>query len=80
MAIGRGSMTKELIGNRVKMDTSGGIVQARQPLAAAPSVGNIPPTPTNAVGGKPVVPPMKKGGKVRGAGCAKRGTTNAKMV
>lgn len=80
MAIGRGSMTKELVGNRVKMDTTGGIVQARQPIAAAPSVGNRVPTPTNAVGGKPTVPPMKKGGKIRGSGCAVRGTKGGKMV
>jgi hypothetical protein len=60
MAIGRGSMTKELIGNRVKMDTTGGIVQASKPITA--------------------VPPMKKGGKVRGNGCAVRGTKGGKMV
>ena len=60
MAIGRGSMTKELIGNRVKMDTTGGIVKASKPITA--------------------VPPMSKGGKVRGAGCAVRGTKKAKMV
>ena len=110
MAIGRGSMTKELVGNRVKKMAFGGMAGAagaadvmgrdrgqsistmarqRPPIAAAPTVGNVPPTPMNAVGGKPTVMPMKptamkKGGKVkagmRGCGCATRGTKGGKMV
>lgn len=110
MAIGRGSMTKELVGNRVKKKAMGGMAGAagapeimgrdrgqaissmarqgglggmRPQVAAAPSIGNVPPTPMNAVGGRPTVP-MKDGGKVkagmRGCGCAKRGTKGGKMV
>lgn len=58
MAIGRGSMTKELFGNRV---------------------GPAPRTPMpTTIGKAPVM--MKTGGKMRGCGCAKRGTKGGKMV
>jgi len=107
MAIGRGSMTKELFGNRQKAKKMavGGMVtptdmmntRGRDIAAAAQQGGmkmatNIPSriTPANPVsystGPAPMPDPkapmpkmMKKGGSVRGCGCATRGKSGAKV-
>ena len=108
MAIGRGSMTKELFGNRHKakpkkmamggtptpsdmtnqrgreiadMAQSGGMKMATN----APS-RIVPTSPASYATGIPPMPSMngpvrmmKKGGSVRGCGCATRGKSGAKV-
>ena len=106
MAIGRGSMTKELFGNRQKAKkmAGGGMAtptdmmnQRGRDIAAAAQQGgmkmatNAPSriTPLNPATYSQGVPPMpsmngpvrgmKKGGSVRGCGCATRGKNGAKV-
>lgn len=103
MAIGRGSMTKELVGNRQKKSKKmamGGMVtptdmmnQQGRNIAAAAQQGGMRSattapsriTPTNpasySMGTPPMPAPqkMKKGGSVRGCGCAVRGKTKGAM-
>lgn len=90
MAIGRGSMTKELTGNRVKKMQMGGMAgmagasdlsgrDRGQAISAAARPPMPSPATTRPVGPSPVVRPMKKGGSVRGCGCAKRGKSGAKV-
>ena len=106
MAIGRGSMTKELFGNRQKpkkmamggtptpsdmtnqrgreiadMAQSGGMKMATNapsritPINPATYSQGMPPMPS--MNGP--VRAMKKGGSVRGCGCATRGKSGAKV-
>lgn len=109
MAIGRGSMTKELFGNRQKAKKmqTGGLVtptdmmntrgrdiaaQAQQggmKLATSSPSRITPSSPSSYAGGTPTMPQptiavpqpqaMKKGGSVRGCGCATRGKSGAKV-
>lgn len=100
MAIGRGSMTKEMFGNRQpkakatanspKKMAMGGMAgmagasdlsgrdrgQAISAMARPPMPS---PVTTRPVGPSPMVRPMRKGGSVRGCGCAKRGKSGAKV-
>lgn len=107
MAIGRGSMTKELFGNRQKakkMATGGSVTpsdmmnQRGRDIAAAAQQGSmkmatnvpsriVPANPASYSSGPPPMPNpqapaptmMKKGGSVRGCGCATRGKSGAKV-
>lgn len=98
MAIGRGSMTKELVGNRQKKSKKmamGGMVtptsimnQKGRDIAMAAQQGGmrsattapsriVPNNPESYSMGNPQK--MKKGGSVRGCGCAVRGKTKGAM-
>lgn len=105
MAIGRGSMTKELFGNRQKakkpkkmavggMPTPSDMMNTRgRDIAAAAQQGSmkmatnapsqiVPTSPATYAQGTPPMPSpqrMKKGGSVRGCGCATRGKSGAKV-
>jgi hypothetical protein len=98
MAIGRGSMTKELFGNRQKAKkpkkmAMGGLVTPTdmmntrgRDIAAQAQQGGMKTamsSPSRIVPGgmgmMPGVPKMKKGGSVRGCGCATRGKNGAKV-
>ena len=107
MAIGRGSMTKELFGNRQKpkkMQTGGLVTptdmmntrgreiaaeaqQGGMKLATSSPSRITPASPASYAGGTPTMPQpeklvpqtMKKGGRVRGCGCATRGKSGAKV-
>ena len=106
MAIGRGSMTKELFGNRQKPKkmAMGGMVnpttmmnQRGRDIAAMAQQGGMkmatnapsritPINPATYAQGTPPMPSMnapvrtmKKGGSVRGCGCATRGKSGAKV-
>lgn len=105
MAIGRGSMTKELFGNRQKakkpkkmamggMPTPSDMMNERgRGIAAMAQQGGMrgatsapsritPTNPATYAQGTPPMPSpqrMKKGGSVRGCGCATRGKSGAKV-
>jgi len=106
MAIGRGSMTKELFGNRQKTKkmAMGGMVnpttmmnQRGRDIASMAQQGGMkmatdapsritPMNPATYSQGMPPMPSMngpvrmmKKGGSVRGCGCATRGKSGAKV-
>lgn len=88
MAIGRGSMTKELTGNRTKSDKPvkkmrmggmGGSMGMGKPAGMMGGMGKGPVAVTPAM----VKPRMMKNGgavKGRGDGMCKRGHTKGKMV
>mgnify|MGYP000626734549 CR=1 FL=1 len=105
MAISRGSMTKELFGNRQKAKkpkkmAMGGtptpsdmMNQRGRDIAAQAQQGGmkmainapsriVPTAPSSYATGTPMMPNpqgMKKGGSVRGCGCATRGKSGAKV-
>jgi len=94
MAVGRGGMTKELFGNRQKAKkpkkmAMGGMVTPTdmmntrgRDIAAMAQQGGMKMATTSPSRITPAMPSpqrMKKGGSVRGCGCATRGKSGAKV-